>query len=115
MVPAPQDERMEVIPSIIENGVSDAVFWVLNNGPLPPAFGTAQASKPIRVAPNAAEEKMNGFCSFSGGNSKTSGTNAQYHKRTPVKSWCVMLALSGNLLGEFFHEGDIAPSMRFTA
>jgi hypothetical protein len=86
MVPAPQDDRIEVIPNIIENEVESAVLAVLNNGPPPPAFGTAQASRPIKVAPNAADEKMNGFCSFSGGKSSTKGTKAQYQSMTPVKS-----------------------------
>lgn len=104
-----------MIPSIIENEVLSAVFCVLNNGPPPPALGTAQARRPIKVAPKAAEEKMNGFCSFSGGKSNTRGTKAQYHSMTPVKSWWVMLALAGNLDGAFFHEGDMAPSIRLTA
>lgn len=86
MVPAPQDDKIEVIPSIIENGVFEEVFCVLKSGPPPPALGTAQASRPMRVAPKAAEEKMNGFCSFSGGNNRTNGTKAQYHRMTPVKS-----------------------------
>jgi hypothetical protein len=115
MVPAPQEDKIEVIPNIIENEVESAVFAVLNNGPPPPALLTAQASSPISVAPNAALEKMNGFCNFSGGNNKTSGTKAQYHNITPVKSWWVMLADAGNFEGAFFHEGDIAPSIRFTA
>jgi hypothetical protein len=75
-----------VIPNIIENEVESAVLAVLNNGPPPPALGTAQASSPIKVAPKAAEEKMNGFCSFSGGKRRTSGTKAQYQSITPVKS-----------------------------
>lgn len=61
MVPEPQDDRMDVIPNIIENGVSAAVFCVLNSGPPPPAFGTDHARRPIKVAPNAIDETMNGF------------------------------------------------------
>lgn len=115
MVPAPHDDRIEVIPSIIEKEVESAVFCVLKRGPPPPALGTAQARRPMRVAPKAADEKMKGFCSFSGGKRRTRGTKAQYQRMTPVKSWWVMLALAGNLDGAFFHDGDMAPSMRLTA
>jgi len=60
-VPAPQEDRIEVIPNIIEKLVESAVLAVLNKGPPPPALLTAQASNPIKVAPKAALEKTNGF------------------------------------------------------
>ena len=104
-----------MIPNIMEKLVESLVLAVLNNGPPPPAVLTAHPSNPIRVAPNAALEKMNGFCNFSGGKRRTRGTKAQYHSITPVKSWWVMFAEAGNFDGAFFQEGDIAPSIKLTA
>jgi len=59
-VPDPHELRILVIPSIMENGVDEAVFSALNNGPAPWALGTAHARRPIDVAPKAMEDIMKG-------------------------------------------------------